>query len=137
MNRSAAALAEATVQQQCTMLRLSAIGSQCVRLAEQAMRQQRTNLGYREVLLAAEWEKREQNTVERRSRETRLPRMKTLEEFDFSQSPKVSAAEWTQVIPNARLCKALLNRSTDRAHIIETGTESCRFRRAMQRKRKP
>ena len=33
-------------------------------------------------------------------------------------------SEWTQVIPNARLCKALLDRITDRAHIIETGTES-------------
>src|SRR5450755_5039534 len=26
-------------------------------------------------------------------------------------------SEWTQVIPNARLCKALLDRITDRAHI--------------------
>jgi hypothetical protein len=33
-------------------------------------------------------------------------------------------SEWTQVIPNARLCKALLDRITDRAHILETGTES-------------
>jgi hypothetical protein len=32
------------------------------------------------------------------------------------------------VIPNARLCKALLDRITDRAHIIETGSESYRFR---------
>ena len=36
-------------------------------------------------------------------------------------------SEWTQVIPNARLCKALLDRITDRAHIIETGTESYRL----------
>ena len=36
-------------------------------------------------------------------------------------------SEWTQVIPNARLCKALLDRITDRAHILETGTESYRF----------
>jgi len=40
-------------------------------------------------------------------------------------------SEWTQVIPNARLCKALLDRITDRAHIIETGTESYRFRRTL------
>src|SRR5439155_982977 len=32
-------------------------------------------------------------------------------------------SEWTQVIPNARLCKAVLDRITDRAHIIETGTD--------------
>ncbi len=30
-------------------------------------------------------------------------------------------SEWTQVIPNTRLCKALLDRITDRAHILETG----------------
>jgi hypothetical protein len=32
-------------------------------------------------------------------------------------------SEWTQVIPNARLCKALLDRITDRAHTIETGAD--------------
>jgi DNA replication protein DnaC len=42
-------------------------------------------------------------------------------------------SEWTQVIPNPRLCKALLDRITDRAHIIETGTESYRFRRTLER----
>jgi DNA replication protein DnaC len=46
-------------------------------------------------------------------------------------------SEWTQVIPNARRCKALLDRITDRAHILETGTDSYRFRRTLdQRKRK-
>lgn len=45
-------------------------------------------------------------------------------------------SEWTQVFPNARLCKALLDRLTDRAHLIETGTESYRFKRTVAR-RKP
>ena len=36
------------------------------------------------------------------------------------------------VIPNARLCKALLDRITDQAHIIETGTDSYRFRRTVE-----
>jgi DNA replication protein DnaC len=45
-------------------------------------------------------------------------------------------SEWTQVIPNARLCKALIDRITDRAHIIETGTESFRFRRTLERRKK-
>ncbi len=43
-------------------------------------------------------------------------------------------SEWPTKIPNARLCKAMLDRLTDRAHIIETGTESYRFRRTMARK---
>jgi DNA replication protein DnaC len=45
-------------------------------------------------------------------------------------------SEWTQVIPNARLCKALLDRITDRAHILETGTESYRFRRTINKHKK-
>jgi DNA replication protein DnaC len=44
-------------------------------------------------------------------------------------------SEWTQVIPNARLCKALLDRITDRAHILETGTESYRFRRTVEQRK--
>jgi hypothetical protein len=45
-----------------------------------------------------------------------------------------SFSEWPTKIPNARLCKAMLDRLTDRAHIIETGIESYRFRRTMARK---
>src|SRR6185437_10797096 len=45
-------------------------------------------------------------------------------------------SEWTTVFPNPRLCKALLDRITDRAHIIETGTESFRFRRTVERSKK-
>ncbi len=44
-------------------------------------------------------------------------------------------SEWATVFPNARLCKALLDRVTDRAHIIETGTDSYRFRRTIERKK--
>jgi len=45
-------------------------------------------------------------------------------------------SEWTTMFPNARLCKAMLDRLTDQAHIIETGSESYRFRRTMEKKRK-
>ena len=44
-------------------------------------------------------------------------------------------SEWTTVIPNARLCKALVDRITDRATIIETGTESYRFRRTLEKRK--
>jgi DNA replication protein DnaC len=244
-----------TIQQQCKALRVPAIGSQFAPLAQQAVREKQSHLDYLEALLNAELEERERNTVERRLRDARLPRMKTLEEFDFSKSPKISAAairelaeggyiqraepvlfvgecgtgkthlmtglcvaacrqkrrvrfattaglvnelleakhqlqlrrvlarwaryellaidevgyvpladvgaeflfqviaeraekaavimttnlpfsEWTQVIPNARLCKALLDRVTDRAHIIETGSDSYRFRRTVEKRQK-
>jgi DNA replication protein DnaC len=45
-------------------------------------------------------------------------------------------SEWTTMFPNARLCKAMLDRLTDQAHIIETGSDSYRFRRTLERKRK-
>ena len=45
-------------------------------------------------------------------------------------------SEWTTVFPNARLCKAMLDRLTDQAHIIETGSDSYRFRRTLDRRRK-
>jgi hypothetical protein len=38
-------------------------------------------------------------------------------------------SEWSQVIPQPRLCKALIDRLTDQAHIITTGADSYRFRR--------
>ena len=251
MSGAAAALEQATIKQQCKLLRMPTMATQCGRLAEQAVRERRTHLGYLEALLAAELEERERNVVERRLKDARLPRLKTLEEFDFAKSPKISAgqiqelaqggyieraepviligdcgtgkthlltglcvaacrqkklvrfataaglvnelveakhqlqlrkvlarwaryevlaidevgyvpmadvgaeflfqviaeraeraalilttnlpfSEWTQVIPNARLCKALIDRITDRAHIIETGTESYRFRRTLE-----
>ena len=45
-------------------------------------------------------------------------------------------SEWTSVFPNPRLCKALLDRVTDRAHIVKTGTESYRFRRTLEETKK-
>jgi DNA replication protein DnaC len=44
-------------------------------------------------------------------------------------------SEWTTKFPNARLCKAMLDRLTDQANIIETGTESYRFRRTLEKKK--
>ena len=248
-------LAEAVIKQHCKQLHLPAVAGQCARLAEQAEREHHSYLAYLDALLQAELEERERNTVARRLKEAHLPRVKTLDEFDFGQAPAISPtrvqalaeggyieraepvvfigecgtgkthlltalcvaacrqkrrvrfttaanlvnelveakqqlqlrrvlarwarydliaidevgyvplaelgaellfqviaeraeqsavilttnlpfSEWTQVIPNARLCKALLDRITDRAHILETGTDSYRFRRTLdQRKR--
>ena len=44
-------------------------------------------------------------------------------------------SEWTTMLPNARLCKAMVDRLTDQAHIIETGNESFRFRRTMEKRK--
>ena len=42
--------------------------------------------------------------------------------------------EWTKVFPDARLAKAVVDRITHKAHIIDTGTESWRFRHGLERK---
>ena len=255
MSAGATALQTSTIQQYCKLLRLPAMAGQAAPLAEQAARARQPYLGYLEALLTAELEERERNTVARRLKEAHLPRLKTLDEFDFHQAPLISPSrlqelaqggyleraepvvfigecgtgkthlltglcvaacqqkrrvrfvtaaalvnelveakhqlqlrrvlarwarydliaidevgyvplaevgaeflfpviaeraeqaavilttnlpfsEWTQVIPNARLCKALLDRLTDRAHIIETGTESYRFRRTLARRQR-
>lgn len=42
--------------------------------------------------------------------------------------------EWTKVFPDPRLAKAVVDRLTHRAHIIDTGTESWRFRHELKRR---
>ena len=43
--------------------------------------------------------------------------------------------EWTRVFADPRLCKAVVDRLTFGAHIIETGTDSWRLRRSLDRAR--
>ena len=44
--------------------------------------------------------------------------------------------EWTKVFPDARMAKAVVDRITHRAHIIDTGTDSWRFRHGLERRTK-
>jgi DNA replication protein DnaC len=44
--------------------------------------------------------------------------------------------EWTKVFPDARLAKAVVDRLTHRAHIIETGSESWRFKHGLARSKR-
>jgi DNA replication protein DnaC len=237
---------QATIRQYAKQLRLATIGGQFTQVAEQAIRQKQSHLSYLEALLGAEVEERDRNAVARRIKEAHFPKVKTLEEFAFSDAPHIPAAqvrnlaeggylsrsepviflgetgtgkthlatglavvrfttaaelvnalteaknkselnrvtnrwtqyelividemayvampegaaellfqiiagraeraavivttnlpfsEWTTMFPNARLCKAMLDRLTDQAHIIETGTESYRFRRTLEKKK--
>ena len=248
-------LEHASVRQYCKSVRVPTIGVNFVSLSQQAIKENHSHIRYLEALLAMECEERDRHAIDNRVRDAQLPRMKTLEEFDFGQSPHLPAAkirelaeggyiernepvvligecgtgkshlaiglclaacrqkrrvrfitaaalvnelmeakqnnlvrkmmarwqkyelialdevgyvpladvgaeflfqvisdraeraaiivttnlpfsEWTTVFPNPRLCKALLDRITDRAHIIETGTESFRFRRTLERRKK-
>jgi DNA replication protein DnaC len=86
-------LQEATIKQHCKTLRMPMMASQFNTLAEQAVREKKTHAGYLEVLLTAEIEERERNTIDRRIKEAHLPRVKTLDEFDYAQTPMVTAAK--------------------------------------------
>lgn len=253
MSATSIALQQAAIRDYAKQLRLPTLGTQFVPLAEQAIKAKQSHVSYLEALLVAELEEREHNTVARRLQEAHLPKLKTLEEFEFPKAPHISAAlirnlaegdylkrsepivllgetgtgkthlatglavaacrqrkrvrfttaaqlvnelseakhkselnrvtnrwtryelividemayvampeaaaemlfqviagraeraaviittnlpfsEWTTMFPNARLCKAMLDRLTDQAHIIETGTESYRFRRTLAKK---
>ena len=255
MKSATESLDHASVRQYCKAVRVPVIGANFLSLAEQAAKENHSHVRYLEALLAMESEERDRHAIQSRIRDAQLPRMKTLEEFDFGQAPRIPAArvrelaeggyidrsepvvfigecgtgkthlasglcvaacqqkrrvrfttaaalvnelveakqnnqvrrlmarwqryeliavdevgyvpladigaeflfqviseraeraaivvttnlpfsECTTVFPNLRLCKALLDRITDRAHIIETGTESFRFRRTVERRKK-
>src|ERR1035437_1775544 len=82
----------ASITQHCQTLRLGAIGAQFAALAEEARQQNHSHLHYLEALLQAEVEERERRSIELRLKDAHLPRMKTLEEFDFAQSPHIPAS---------------------------------------------
>jgi hypothetical protein len=79
----------------------------------QAIREKKSHIGYLEALLLAEIEERGRNTIERRIKEAHLPRVKTLEEFDYAQSPNVTAAKMRDLadggLPVARNVGVLLH----------------------------
>ena len=93
MSNAMAQLQEATIKAHCKVLRMPMMAAQFGTLADQAIREKKSHVGYLEALLLAEVEERERNTIERRLRDAHLPRLKTLEEFDYTQSPNVTAAK--------------------------------------------
>jgi DNA replication protein DnaC len=62
------------------------------------VRERHTHRGYLEALLAAEVDERERHAIARRLKDAHLPRVKTLDEFDFSQAAKVSATQIRELV---------------------------------------
>src|SRR5438874_10899921 len=93
MNQTTQALEHASVRQYCKVLRMPVIGSNFVRLSEQAIKEQRSHIGYLEALLTMEAEERDRHAIQKRIRDAKLPRLKTLEGFDFNQEHHIPAAE--------------------------------------------
>src|SRR5438309_8200889 len=71
-----ATLRQNVIKQQCVVLHLPTVASQCAPLAEQAERERQPYLGYLEALFAAELEERERRAIDRRIKEAHLPRVK-------------------------------------------------------------
>jgi DNA replication protein DnaC len=86
-------LEHASVRQYCKLVRVPAIGASFVSLAEQAVKENQSHIRYLEALLQVESEERDRHAIGNRTRDAQLPRMKTLEEFDFAQAPQIPAAK--------------------------------------------
>src|ERR1017187_10143904 len=87
-----ASVQQAAIRQYAKQLQLRTIGGQFAEVAEQAIRQKQSHLSYLEALLGAEVEERDRNAVARRIKEAHFPKMKTLEDFAFSDAPHIPAA---------------------------------------------
>src|SRR5947209_10539963 len=104
-DRMMAALQDQAIQQHCKTLRMPTIGTQFSRLADAATREGQSHVGYLEALLAAEIEERESRAISRLLPEAKLPRMKTLDGFEFDRS-SVSAAQLRTLAEGDSVTKA-------------------------------
>src|ERR1035438_10655209 len=97
MKEQTQALEHASVKQYCKALRVPMIGAHFVQLAEQAIKEQRSHIGYLEALLTMESEERDRHAIQQRLRDAKLPRLKTLEEFDFNQARQIPDRKSTRL----------------------------------------
>ena len=98
-------LHDQVIRQNCRTLKTPAIAAQYQGLAEAAAREGHSHVRYLDALLGAEIDERERKAVLRRVKEARLPRLKTLQEFDFAQSP-VSAARIADLAAGGYIARA-------------------------------
>ena len=103
MKNQTESLEHASVRQYCKAVRVPTIGANFLSLAEQAVKENHSHIRYLEALLAIETEERDRHAIDNRIREAQLPRMKTLEEFDFAQAPQIQAARIPYEVPPAAL----------------------------------
>lgn len=91
------ALEQASVRQYCKSVRMPTVGANFATLAEQAVKENHSHIRYLEALLAMECEERDRHAIGNRIRDAQLPRVKTLEDFDFAQAPRIPAARIRQL----------------------------------------
>src|SRR4051794_11152460 len=93
MRQETEALEQASVRQYCKAVRMPAVAANFIPLAEQAAKEEHSHIRYLEALLAMECEERDRHAITNRIREAQLPRVKTLEEFDFTKAPLIPVAK--------------------------------------------
>ena len=96
-------LDHASVRQYCKAVRVPVIAANFLTLAAQAAKESHSHIRYLEALLAMESEERDRHAIRNRIRDAQLPRMKTLEEFDFGQASRIPAARATVDEPVAEV----------------------------------
>ena len=70
------------------------------------MKENHSHIGYLEALLAMESEERDRHAIANRLHEARLPRMKTLEEFEFARAPQIPAAKIRELAEGGYITRA-------------------------------
>ena len=93
MSAAVMELQQSTIREYARQLHLPTLGSQFMKVAEEAVKQKLGPLAYLEALLSAELEERERHAVARRITEAKFPKVKTLEDFHFEEAPMISAAQ--------------------------------------------
>ena len=104
MKNQTETLEPASVRQYCKSVRVPTFGVNFISLSEQAIKENHSHIRYLEALLAMECEERDRHEIDNRVRDAQLPRMKTLEEFDFGQSPHLPAAKIRDLAEGGRRC---------------------------------
>ena len=94
------------MRQYCKAVKVPVVGANFVRLAEQAVKENRSHIGYLEALLAMESEERDRHAIAHRLHDAKLPRMKTLEEFEFARAPQIPAAKIRELAEGGYITRA-------------------------------
>ena len=128
----------ATIRQYAKQLQLANLGGQFLALAEQAIKEKQSHLSYLEVLLGAEVDERERNAVVRRIKDAHFPKVKTLEEFQFSEAPHLPAAQVRKLAEGGYLSRSepvifLGEAGTGKTHLaVGLAVAACRQRKRVR-----
>ena len=126
MKNQTQALEHASIRQYCKATRLPTVGANFQSLAEQAVKENHSHIRYLEALLSIECEERDRHAIENRIRDAHLPRLKTLEEFDFAQAQQIPATRIRELAEGGYIerkgtdCIDRRVRSCDILHLLAT-----------------